>query len=68
MASKYSTKLFLIGFIFWIYSILDLLFYWWNFGTWVYVYWLILGYLYVIVDGIIHPYTPDRFARIKSLF
>jgi hypothetical protein len=65
---KYSTKLFLVGFVFFLYSLLDLLFYWWNFCTWVYAYWLILGYVYVLVDGIINPYKPDRFARIKSLF
>jgi hypothetical protein len=67
-AVQYSTTVFLAAFIILCYLIVDLFFFWFNYNTWVWVYEFLILFIYVTGRGLIRPYTPDRFARIKSIF
>lgn len=67
-ANQYSTMVFLAVFICLCYQIFDLIMLWINFNTWTFVYEAIILYVYILIKGIVKPYKPDSFARIKSMF
>lgn len=67
-AVQYSTTVFLGAFIILCYLGVDLFFFWFNYNTWVWVYEFLILFVYITGRGLIRPYTPDRFARIKSIF
>ena len=67
-AAQYSTTVFLASFIILCYLIWDLVMFWWNYNSWVYVYEFMILFIYITVRGLIHPYSPEKLAKIKSIF
>lgn len=67
-AVQYSTTVFLASFIILCYLIWDLGMFWWNYNTWVYVYEFMIFFIYTTIRGLIHPYSPEKLAKIKSIF
>lgn len=67
-AVQYSVTIFLASFLILCYIIIDLILFWWNYNTSVYGYEFLILFLYITMRGLIKPYSPDSFARIRSIF
>lgn len=67
-AVQYSTVVFLAAFLILCYLVFDLIMFWVNYNTWAYAYEFIILFLYITVRGLIRPYKPDAFAKVKSIF
>jgi hypothetical protein len=68
VASRFSDVLFVIFFIFLGYHAVDFLLFWWDFNSQFYLYVDLFWTILVFISLIISPYTPEKFARIRSLF
>jgi hypothetical protein len=67
-AAQYSSTVFLAALIILFYFPFDLLMFWLNYNSWVYVYEFMIVFICIISKSILYPYRPDYLARIKSLF
>lgn len=67
-AVNFSTVIFMASFIILCYQIVDLFLFWFNYNTWTWFYEFSFVLIYVCVRGLVRPYEPDTFARIKSMF
>lgn len=67
-AVQYSTVVFLASFIILCHVIVDLFLFWLNNNTWPMFYAFEIVFLYTIIRGLIRPYSPESFARIRSIF
>lgn len=68
VAKKYSTYLFLVGFIFFCYHVMDFFMFWWDFKSSHYMYWDLLLTAIIMIRGVFKGYKPETLARIKSIF
>lgn len=67
-AVNYSTTVFLASFLIFLYHIADLFMFWYNYNTSVYIYEFLILFLYFVIRGLIRPYKPDAYAKIRSMF
>jgi len=67
-AVQYSTTVFLASLLIMIYFPFDLLMFWMNYNSWVYVYEFMILFIYFTGRSLVRPYRADSFARVKSLF
>ena len=67
-AVQYSTVVFLAFFMAMMYPVIDLIMFWLNYNQWPVVYEFIILIFYLAGRGLIKPYKPDSFARIRSIF
>ena len=67
-AVQYSTTVFLACFLILCYVIFDLGMFWLNYNIWVYSYEFVILFIYWTARGLVRPFKPDTFARIRSIF
>jgi len=67
-AVQYSTVVFLAFFMAMMYPVVDLIMFWLNYNQWPVVYEFVVLIFYLAGRGLIRPYMPDSFARIRSIF
>ena len=67
-AAQYSTVIFLSTLLIFCYLLVDLFLFWYNYNTSPLLYEFLILFLYITIKGLIRPYKPDSFARIRSLF
>lgn len=68
IAVKFSDVLFVVCLIFFGYHLIDVIMFWYDFNGQFYIYLDLLWTAIALVRYAVHPYRPERLARIKSLF
>jgi hypothetical protein len=68
VAAKFSDVLFLVFIVFLAYHIVDTILYWWDFNTKIDIYVDLLVTVFIFIDLVVSPYSPQKLGRIKSLF
>lgn len=68
VSAQYSNNLFLAIFIFFVYHVIDLLMYIWDFKTAHYLFFDLLWTAVLLIRRAVKPFKPETITRIKSLF
>ena len=68
IAAKFSDSLFIVCVVFFGYHIVDVFMFWYDFNGHFYIYLDLIWTALILVKYAVHPYKPERLARIKALF
>lgn len=67
-AVQYSSVVFLATLLITFHIFFDLILFWVNYNKVPLAYEFEILFIYITVRGLVHPYSPEKLAKIKSLF